>query len=226
MTQLRQYLGLLTLLLLGQYACSTRPPKPVSMAEETQAEQAELGPLLGPVTKAKVLDRLKGYPICGTVSEEQKIPLKVIITSLEGGIKRGDQTVKASLVEVECFFFGVQGLYEYAVITPDDGKVYPLNFEGAEPVRSSLDGAERRSPVAFNEGRAELCGVPDFSPSSRVLKVTCKADPEGICGVSATYELTSGEAADQNLFFKQLEKRFHSCSSPPQADSSLWGEID
>ena len=187
-----------------------------------QGSQDVSGPILGPITKAKVIDRLGGYPICGMQSEEQKLTLQVRIYPLK------QAEMKVSLVQIECFFFGVQGLYEFALITPEDGRVYPLPFQGAEPVKKSLQGEERRNPVALNQGRSEVCGVPQFQADHQQIEVTCKGDPSGGCGVYAKYKLSNKQAdtfKPQTSYFKLIESRFHSCGQPMLPDISRWSDI-
>lgn len=202
-------------------ACSGGRPPPAPLTPETQTTQSELGPIMGPITKEKVLDRLKGYPICGMISEEQKMTLKVMIFP----IKREDEALSVSLIQVECFFFGVQGLYEFALINPQDGRVYPLGFEGAEPVKEELSGSERRSPVAINQGRAEVCGVPTFDPKTKRVQALCKADSEGGCGVLAQYTLTQPSPSLDTSYFKLDHARFHSCAQPALIDRERWEEL-
>ena len=201
------------------YGCGAPiPPSP----KVPQGSQDEHGPILGPITKAKVLDRLKGYPVCGMKGEEQKLTLQVRIHPLK------QAKMKVSLVQIECFFFGVQGLYEFALITPQDGRVYPLSFQGAEPVKKSLKGQERRSPVALNQGRSEVCGVPEFHADHQHIEVTCKGDPSGGCGVYAKYELSNKNTDTFNpktSYFKLVESRFHSCSQAMLPDRSRWSDI-
>ena len=221
---------LLSSLTLG---CASAPPKAPPVKGGTVFEQKELGPILGPVTKEKVLDRLRGYPVCGMEGEEQKLTLKVRVLPLNQdktqGMSKIDPKVtqgldRTSLVEIECFFFGVQGLYEFALITPQDGRLYPLSFEGASPVNNKLSaqGRERRGPVARNVGRSEVCGVPSFDAKTRTLSSFCKADPAGACGAYAIYSLTdkggtSGptEALDaESAYFKVKSAHFKSCGEP------------
>jgi hypothetical protein len=223
--QERAYSYLKRTLLLGMmtgwlftYGCGAPIPPSQSVSKSTQDE---LTPILGPITKGKVLDRLKGYPICGMKGEEQKLTLQVRTYPLT----KTDHPV--SLVQVECFFFGVQGLYEFAIINPKDGRIYPLVFQGAEPVRSSLQGSERRSPVALNQRRSEMCGVPDFDLKRHSLKVTCKADPSGGCGAYSEYKLTQRDGSDdpKMTYFKLVESRFHSCAQPMIPDVGQWSDI-
>ena len=194
------------------------PPSP-TVVNNTQSN---LNPILGPVTKGKILDRFKGYPICGMKGEEQKLTLQVQTFPLS-------QTKNSvRLIQVECFFFGVQGLYEFALINPKDGRIYPLAFQGAEPVKKSLKGAERQSPVALNKGRSEVCGVPDFDPKTQRLTVTCKGDPSGGCGTYAIYQLSQrdgGKFNPKTTYFKVNESRFHSCAKTMIPDTSRWSNI-
>ena len=87
-------------------------------------------------------------------AEAQKQTLRIQIIPLELDSKPTTTKSKKtpvnqpSLLAIECFFFGIQGMYEYALITPKDGRVYPLSFQGAEPVKGDINGVERKSPVA------------------------------------------------------------------------------
>ena len=200
------------------YGCGAPIPLGTSVPDQAQNE---LGPILGPITKEKVIDRLKGYPVCGMQSEEQKLTLQVRTYPLAA------LDTQVHLVQIECFFFGVQGLYEFALINPKDGKVYPLAFQGMEPVKSTLQGLERRSPVALNKGRSEVCGVPDIDPKSLRVSVTCKGDPSGGCGAYARYKLAQreGESFDPKMsYFKLVQSKFHSCAQMMIPDQSRWSD--
>ena len=232
----------LSTLILG---CTSAPPKPPPVKGGTVFEQKELGPILGPVTKEKVLDRLRGYPICGMEGEEQKLTLKVRVLPLSQdktqGMSKIDPKVtqgldRTSLVEIECFFFGVQGLYEFALITPQDGRLYPLAFEGASPVNKKLSdqGQERRGPVARNVGRSEVCGVPRFDAKTRTLSSFCKADPTGACGAYAIYTLSdklgasdpTGALDAKSAYFKLKSAHFKSCGEPEKSPPETWPEVN
>ena len=120
----------------------------------------------------------------------------------------------------------VQGLYEFAYLTAADGRLTPLTFEGAEPVKRSLNrGAERRSPVALNKGRAEVCGVPQFRSDSQTLAVTCKADAGGGCGAHATYDLKRDPAGQKTPRFEVKVARFRSCGEAMNPQVEQWSEI-
>jgi hypothetical protein len=216
--------------------CASIPPAPAPISGQTINTQDELGPILGPVTKGKVLDRLKGYPVCGMVSEEQKLTLKVKIYDLNPKakakikIKTADNhsLMPMNLLEIECFFFGIQGLYEYVLLTPKDGRVYPLSFQGAQPIKSKLNGAEKISPTAKTQGRSEVCGVPTFDLSKRRLSSLCKAESEGGCGAYAVYDLVS-ENEDtfdaSKAYFKLNSAHFQSCSTPKRVPPDQWPTV-
>ena len=213
-------LNLLEMIVGVSLICGCGAPIPPSTSVQTQ-DQSQLGPILGPVTKEKVIDRLKGYPVCGMQSEEQKLTLQVRtypLTALD---------TQVHLVQIECFFFGVQGLYEFALINPKDGRVYPLSFQGMEPVKRSLQGLERRSPVALNKGRSEVCGVPDVDAESLRVSVTCKGEPSGGCGAYAQFQLAQreGEIFDPKMsYFKLVQSKFHSCAQMMIPDLSRWSD--
>ena len=222
-------------------ACSSTPlpPKP-PVRGGTIHQQKTLGPILGPLTKGKVLDRLKDYPICGAQTGEQKKTLRVFITPLKDEVisalkapSQGDAKPAVAhsdlyIASFECFFLGVQGIYEFALITPKDGRVYPVAFQGAEPVRQQIQGAERTSPVAVNQGRAEVCGVPQLKPKSVGVQVTCKGDASGGCGAYARYQIARDEQGEVDLtrpHFKLIEARFNSCGQPPLSDPQSWSDV-
>lgn len=211
-------------------ACGSAPPPSTQLSDKTIKTQGDLGAILGPVTKEKVLDRLKGYPVCGMNNEEQKLTLKVNIYPVEKKTKQSDaaQGPSIHLLEMECFFFGVQGLYEYALLTSHNGRVYPLPVQGAEQVKSKLNGDEKQSPAALNQGRSEVCGVPDFNPKVNQLKTLCKANPEGSCGAYTVYELISksGEYFDpKTAYFQVKSAHFQSCEQPNLVSPNQWPTI-
>ena len=221
---------LVFLLTFSHVNCSSQPPPSPSVKGGTVAHQNELGPILGPITKEKVLDRLKGYPICGMESEEQKLTLKVRVFPLNQTKKKEKKSLvdRTSLIEIECFFFGIQGLYDFALITPETGRLYPLSFQGAELVKAKLNGAEKQSPVAKNIGRYEVCGVPEFNAKTKTLKSLCKADPEGGCGAFAVYKLVS-KSSDKfdpkSAYFEIEAAHFQSCGQPKQISPDQWPSV-
>ena len=217
--------------LLLMVACTTRPPTKSPVSGSTVNTQRELGSILGPITKEKVLDRLKAYPICGIQTESQKQTLRIEIIPLElqPNAKAATPPVnQTSLLAIECFFFGIQGMYEYALITPKDGRVYPLSFQGAKAVKEKMNGAERQSPAEKNQGRSELCGVPKFDDKDLSLKTLCKGNPEGSCGAYAIYQLQS-QGKDQfdpsSAYFGLKSAHFQSCSQPKVGSPSDWPEV-
>ena len=236
--------SVIILLSLTFCACAGTPPKSPPVKGGTVYQQEQLGPILGPITKEKILDRLKGYPICGMESEAQKLTLKVRVLPLgedkTQGMSKLDPKVtkgldRTSLVEIECFFFGIQGLYEFALITPQDGRLYPLSFEGATSVVPKLgnNGQERQSPVSRNIGRSEVCGVPKFEAKTRTLKSFCKGSSEGGCGAYAVYVLADkvgvAEATrslnPESTFFKLKSAHFKSCATPEQSPPETWPKV-
>ena len=220
-----------TLLLI---ACSAKPPVKPPVSGSTVNAQKELGSILGPITKEKVLDRLKSYPVCGMQAEAQKQTLRIQIIPLELDSKlvansKTPPVNQTSLLAIECFFFGIQGMYEYALITPKDGRVYPLPFQGAEPVKGDMNGIERKSPAAKNQGRSELCGVPNFNPKDLSLKTLCKGDAEGSCGAYATYKLYSqGKEGfePESAYFAVESAHFQTCSQPKPGSPQDWPKIN
>ena len=227
----KRSLTLVSVLLL--IACSAKPPVKPPVSGSTVNTQKELGSILGPITKEKVLDRLKSYPVCGMQAEAQKQTLRIQIIPLEfdsepAAKSKTPPVNQTSLLAIECFFFGIQGMYEYALITPKDGRVYPLSFQGAEPVKGDINGVERKSPVAKNQGRSELCGVPDFNPKDLSLKTLCKGDAEGACGAYATYKLQSQgkEGFDPaSAYFAIESAHFQTCSQPKPGSPQDWPNI-
>ena len=233
-----------SLLLTTLTSCLNPPAVPAPMKGGTVYQQKQLGPILGPVTKEKVLDRLVGYPVCGIEVEEQKLTLKIRVIPLQKDQTQGqtklDPTLtegldRTSLVEIECFFFGVQGLYEFALITPQDGRLYPLSFEGAAPISNSLslNEQERRSAVVKNIGRSEVCGVPNFDADQRTIKSFCKADPAGGCGAYAEYILADHKGVAEaprsleasKAYFKLQSAHFKSCEEPEQSPPETWPKV-
>jgi hypothetical protein len=158
--------------------------------------------------------------------EEQKLTLKVQTYPLkQSSSEASSSKPHLYLVEVECFFFGVQGLYEFALLNTSDGRIQPLSFEGAKPLKGSLRGEERRSPVALNMGRSEVCGVPQFNTTDRSLSVLCKADPEGGCGAHALFELDLSKHQERSPRFIVKQARFRSCAESLNPDVERWSEI-
>lgn len=224
-------LSLVLLTLPMIIACGSKPPVQPPVSGSTVHTQKELGSILGPITKEKVLDRLKAYPVCGIQTEAQKQTLRIQITPLKLDKQvsvKSPPVNQTSLLTIECFFFGIQGMYEYALITPKDGRVYPLSFQGAEPVKGKANGAERKSPVEVNEGRSELCGVPDFNAQDLSLKTLCRGNPEKTCGAYATYKLQS-QGQDHfdpaSAYFALESAHFQSCSQPKMGSPSDWPKV-
>ncbi len=236
-TSSRKNITLLFALLIGCYSfilnqgCSSTPPTKPPVSGTTVHTQKELGSILGPITKAKVLDRLKAYPVCGIQTEAQKETLRIDIIPLGVDPKtdaKKPPVNQTSLLAIECFFFGIQGLYEYALITPQDGRVYPLSFQGAEPVKGKLNGSEKMSPVAKNEGRSEVCGVPKFDPKTKRLQTLCKGDVGGSCGAFAVYTLASQgkeQFEAKSAYFELESAHFQSCAQPKPGSPSDWPTV-
>ncbi len=229
-------------------SCAGAPPKAPPVKGGTVHQQKQLGPILGPVTKQKVLDRLQGYSVCGIQDEAQKIALKIRVIPLFKQETNGLNTIdpaktqgvnRTSLIEMECFFFGFQGMYEFALITPQDGRLYPLSFQGSELVKPNLqiNGVERKSPIGRNQGRSEVCGVPSFDPETLKLSSFCKADPSGGCGAYAKFTLVSeGQTSSStpslaealqasSAYFKLDSAHFRSCAESEQTPPETWPEV-
>ena len=93
------WLGLI--LSVWGFGCGSNPKTPnPKVNSQTQSVQKRLGPILGPVTKGKIIDRLAGYPVCGMKTEPQKQTLILRFHALGPTIEKSNHTV----VEVECFF--------------------------------------------------------------------------------------------------------------------------
>ena len=229
-----------------------------SLSQKTTSIQEDLGPIRGPVTKEKVLDRLKGYPICGMKDEPQKLTLMMRFNLLSspaskrsgrdetGGVSlaaldaknRGESNDKGKdvssvralyLVEVECFFFAYQGLFEYLILDTSTGVITPIPFDGAIAPKKELKGAEIKSPIAHTDGRFEVCGVPDFDAKKQTLSTLCKGNAQGGCGAYATFKLT-GINTDQSTpetkpRFSIRAAHFLSCVSPSNVPPNEWPTI-
>ena len=224
---------------MGAGAGGGEPSQPHVLNAKTKHAQKKLGPILGPVTKEKIIDRFKGYAVCGIKAEPQKQTL----------ILRHHQLIDESyVVEVECFFLGVQGLFEYFHLKPKDGTLTPLSFDGAQPALQKINKAEPKSPVGINQGRHEVCGVPQLklppinkkginkkginkkgskagdskgdAPQSVQLTTLCKGNGVGTCGAYAEYQLDT-----QRGTFTLKTAHFLSCASPSKSPPREWPTI-
>ena len=190
--------------------CGATPPPHRGLNAQTQASQNELGPILGALTKEKVVDRLRGYPACGMPDEPQKQTLMVRPHKIEEGL---------FVVEIECFFLGVQGLFEYFFIRLSDGRLIPLSFDGALPLTTPANREERASPINLNQGRHEVCGVPQFDLKSKKLTTLCKGTSAGGCGAYAEYVLDLEHIPPR---FAVTRAHFNSCETPSQKPPTEW----
>ena len=130
--------------------CGSNPKVPTpKVTSKTQSVQKELGPILGPITKAKVIDRLEGYPVCGMKSEPQKQTLILRFHALGKTVESSKHTV----IEVECFFLGFQGLFEYYALEHQTGTLRDSHT------------ITRRYFQTFSR-RAVACGIQRFRRSA------------------------------------------------------------
>jgi|GEM_PF-2084238 len=177
----------------------------VALSPQAREAQERLGPIQGEVTREKILDRLEGYELCGLTDPVQRGSLRFRFTKL----KRGWQ-----LIEVECFFFAIQGLYQFLAVHPERGAVTPLVFEGAPPAPATPGQGEAKSAVYLNQGRYELCGAPRFNEEQETLSTTCKGNATGTCGVFASYRLAWQNDPTGAPSFAPTQRRAQSCSLP------------
>lgn len=230
-------------------ACSSAPPlKLIKSNDVLSQNQVRLGKILGPITSSKIIDRLEGYPVCDMNNETQKQTLKVKHIALDpplpkqkkrnpgGGVSLNtvekanpNKALKTTvlppqryLIEIECFFFGFQGIYEYMLLDAHQGKIYPIAFEGALKARKDLKDKENKSPVSLNQERYEVCGVPEFDKSKHTLKALCKGQSDGRCGSFALYHL---ELDHQTPYFKRNISRYLSCETPGRKDVNGWPSL-
>ena len=209
--------------LVGLSACggsqsSLKEPQTGRLKAKTLETQARLGPIQGEVTKGKILDRLEGYELCGLTDPVQRSSLRFRFTP----IKRGWQ-----LIEVECFFFAIQGLYQVLAVQPSTGQVTPPIFQGAPPAPAQLSQSENKSAVYVNQGRYELCGNPSFDPKTETLITTCKGNADGSCGVYNSYTIEWNGNKSHTPLFKLNELRAHSCALPSTSrDPQDWPKLN
>ena len=203
----------------GGGAASRAPSSAGALSDQTLEVQARLGPIQGDLTREKVLDRIEGYELCGLTDPVQRASLRFRFTPYQEGWQ---------LVEVECFFFALQGLYQFLAVHPKTGQVSPLDFEGAPPAPSSPSGGDNQSVVYLNQGRSELCGNPRFNPQTGQLESTCKGNATGTCGAYARYKLSlQSDTSHTAQSFKLIDKRAQSCALPSASrDPSAWPQID
>lgn len=203
-------------------ACGASPATqegsaPGALSAQTMETQARLGPIQGELTREKVLDRLEGYELCGLSDPVQRGSLRFRFTPVEHGWQ---------LIEVECFFFAIQGLYQFLAVHPTSGVVSPLIFERAPPAPAVPSQGDTKSAVYLNQGRYELCGAPRYDAQAHSLETTCKGNATGTCGVYALYQLSwqSDTALTPSFTPKQL--RAQSCSLPSSTrDVAQWPSL-
>lgn len=184
------------------------------LSTQTIETQKRLGPIQGELTREKVLDRLEGYELCGLSDPVQRGSLRFRFTETQHGW---------SLIEVECFFFAIQGLYQFLAVHPSSGMVAPLRFDNAPPAPSTPSQTEQKSAVYQNQGRYELCGAPRFDPKSLILETTCKGNASATCGVYGSYQLSWQSDLNQPPWFKAKVLRIQSCSLPSTTrDPQQW----
>ena len=191
----------------------------VSLPPESKEAQGRLGPMLGEVSREKILDRLKGYTLCGLTDPTQRASLRFKLFELKRGWK---------LAEVECFFFGFQGIYQYLAVKPSEGRVVPMRFEGAPPAPTTPNQGEQRSAVHEHQGRAEVCGTPEFNVEKATLSATCKGEASGRCGAHGRYVISwsEGDQKGATPYFSPQLTTAQSCSVPGGSDDpSAWPKI-
>ncbi len=186
-----------------------------ALTPEARAAQERLGPILGEVTREKLLDRLEGYALCGLTDPAQRATLRVTLSPVGAGVEGG---AGWHVAEVECFFFGVQGLYQYVALHAPTGRALPLPFEGAVPAPEDVTAQELRTPATSSEGRDELCGAPRLDAAAGSLVSTCKGNPEGTCGAYGEYALDLSSSPR----FRVRALRAQPCGAPSLATPEQW----
>ena len=219
------YLVMSSLLILCN-GCGSTPSTPNPKVDsKTQSVQQKLGPILGPVTKAKIIDRLEGYPVCGMKSEPQKQTLILRFHALGKTVESSTHSV----VEVECFFLGFQGLFEYYALEHQTGKITPIRFDWAQSAAKKINASEPKSPVSITNKRYEVCGVPSFDAQTRRLKSLCKGQADGACGAYAEYELIGFGDSNHDPkavpTFAKVKAHFRSCAAPQLGSPLQWPSL-
>ena len=190
---------------------------PVALSPQVREAQERLGPIQGDMTREKILDRLEGYELCGLTDPVQRSSLRFRFTALKHGWQ---------LIEVECFFFAIQGLYQFLAVHPKRGVVTPLVFDGAPPAPATPGQGDAKSAVYLNQGRYELCGAPQFDVGKETLSTTCKGNATGTCGVYASYRVTWQSDTKNAPILAPIQLRTQSCSLPSASrDPEQWPSL-
>jgi hypothetical protein len=186
-----------------------------ALGAEARAAQERLGPILGEVTREKLLDRLEGYALCGLTDPAQRASLRVTLAAVDPEVAGGEGW---HIAEVECFFFGFQGLYQYVALHAPTGRAAPVAFEGAAPAPDEASAQELKTPATSSGGRDELCGAPVLEARRGSLVSVCKGNPEGSCGAYGEYTLEL-EGAPR---FRARALRAQPCAAPSLTPPEQW----
>ena len=191
--------------------CGSAPPP--TPAVETNAEVEREGARSTGETvpdreqAINAIERAGGVP-CGLADTTQRAALPAERWRVASG---------EVLVQLECAFFGLQGVYEYWLL--GEGEARALSFSDSEPLQIPLPGRpapERRSPASRERSRDMLCGRPSYDAERGQLESTCLGQG-GRCGAYSRYLLER-----ESLRFEAQERRMQPCAAMSDLPPAEW----
>ena len=201
----------LSLTLSALFGCGGTPTPAAGDPQASSESDSSAEDTLPTLDRAALMRLIEASGIlpCGLESATQREALPVQSWSLTEG---------STLVQLECFFFGLQGVYEYWLVKRDM-KARALSFSDAEPLQLPVAGRppqERRSPATKEGTREMLCGRPQYDAGQEHLSSACLGQG-GRCGVYSRYQLDTTEGR-----FEATERRYQPCSAASDQAPSEW----
>ena len=191
--------------------CGSTPSASPSPNTGTETESEENRPTTDTLPDREqaisAIERAGGVP-CGLSDTTQRAALPAERWRVASG---------ETLVQLECAFFGLQGVYEYWLLS--EGAARALGFSDSEPLQIPIPGRpapERRSPASRERSRDMLCGRPNYEAESEQLESACLGQG-GRCGAYSRYRLDR-----ENLRFEVQERRMQPCAAMSELPPAEW----
>ena len=205
--------SMVCLLFAGSFffiGCGSAPaPQSVEASEEVERE-GERPPAASIPDREGAINAIEsagGVP-CGLADATQRAALPA---------ERWRVGAEGVLVQLECAFFGLQGVYEYWLLS--EGEARALSFSNSEPLQIPLPGRpapERRSPASRERERDMLCGRPSYDAEHEQLESACLGQG-GRCGAYSRYRLDR-----EGLRFEVQERRMQPCAAMSDLSPTEW----
>ena len=204
------------LLLFIGCGCGSTPSPPLSAGADAEGEGEELEgegerSLVASIPDREAainaIERAGGVP-CGLADMTQRAALPAERWQIAPG---------EILVQLECAFFGLQGVYEYWLLSAGEAQL--ISFSDSEPLQIPLPGRpapERSSPASRERDRDMLCGRPSYEAESELLESACLGQG-GRCGAYSRYRLDR-----EGRRFEAQERRMQPCTAASELPPAEW----